>query len=103
MSRVIALNDGDTYTGAEGCRIVEVPDGTDDVESYLKEGPEGVLYEFAGTEVVAFTADERDAIAEAILYLEESGDGKYKDDLGRLVPKRKRERVLAGIADKLGL
>jgi len=37
---IVVLNDGETFTGIEGCVIVDVPDEMDseDIEMYLREG-----------------------------------------------------------------
>jgi len=37
MSRIMVLNDGETYTAIRGCQIVEVPDAAtdDDIDIYL--------------------------------------------------------------------
>lgn len=39
MSRIMVLNDGETYTSLAGCRIVEIDDNieTDDIEPALKD------------------------------------------------------------------
>lgn len=57
--RIMLLNDGETYTAAEGCRLVEVPDMDDmEIETLLADGggetlatfnAHGELGEHAGT------------------------------------------------------
>ena len=34
---VAVLNDGDTFTGLQGCIVADVPDDVEDIESFLKE------------------------------------------------------------------
>jgi len=100
----MVLNDGETYTGVRGSRIVEIPLAIEDLDAWVKEdSPDGTIYEFEGDEVIAFTDEERSALTEAMLYLEEQADGRYKDAWGNLVPKRKRQKVLDSIGEKLRL
>jgi hypothetical protein len=34
---VVVLNDGETYSDARGCVVLEVPDDVEDVDTYVKE------------------------------------------------------------------
>ena len=33
---IMVLNDGTTYTNLEGCYVIEVPEGTEDVDEFLQ-------------------------------------------------------------------
>jgi hypothetical protein len=56
--RAMVLNDGETFTGVAGCKIVDIPDDWDgDQDTIIKRVCEGdteeggeVLYEFVGHE-----------------------------------------------------
>ena len=43
----VVLNDGETYTDAEGCRLIDGPDDLDTFEDYLAN-PESFRAEYAG-------------------------------------------------------
>lgn len=51
---IMVLNDGETFSGLDGCKILKVPDGLDvrvdldEVESMVKSGELDVLEEFEG-------------------------------------------------------
>jgi len=55
--RVIVLNDGETFTSLDGCRIIEVPDDwiTEDIEDALLDGSE------QGRTICTFTDELADA------------------------------------------
>ena len=46
--RIIVLNDGETFSAAQGCLIAEVPDNADidEIERLLKEGDAKIIAEF---------------------------------------------------------
>lgn len=109
---VMVLNDGETFTDLAGCKIIDVDDNVegDDIDVAVKEVFDGevddgrIVVRFTGEDPFVFTRDEALLVAEAILYMEEHGRGEppiYKDDLGRTVPKRRREVAWYGLADKL--
>lgn len=97
--RAMVLNDGETYTGVRGCKIVELPDDADergvtddlivaackhddlaDVEHILADvgltGKVLIHHVFKGDEEgiePPLTSEERELIHEGLHYLEENG------------------------------
>lgn len=62
--RIMLLNDGETYTDVEGCKICEVPDDiqSDDVKSYVRENPECVKAYFQSHHMVTPTKNQQGII-----------------------------------------
>jgi len=52
---VMVLNDGETYTAVEGCKVLFVPDSEQDdsIDQYVKENAESKGIDLALTESVA--------------------------------------------------
>lgn len=50
--RAVILNDGETFSGVAGCKLVAVADGIagDDVDAAIKAGAYTLLHEFRGDE-----------------------------------------------------
>lgn len=77
--RVMVLRDGETYTGLQGCKIVDVPEDSfdDDIDIEVRlAAAESPLYTFHGDEdrvPPKLTAEERALIVEGLNFTEENG------------------------------